>query len=1424
MMTIMIIQFIIKFIQFIIIRFRDATMGISPDKAVVSVNASELTRIIAEVAQTEGKKKEKGTQSTYHKMYPPCCWYCCVSSIYIFVIPLLLPDPKGAKRISTELPIKRMGQRHNMEGEGRERGAQDIVRVAVLHLLQPPQQQIGTQARERAFPTTEREKVKPTGEYIYIYRERERVSSCSCCCFQVCWFGFLFPLSLSIALGADPIEDLFNNLIIYHLVKYGLCQGRYGSLFCMSSFVFCCFFLGGDGVYILCVCMCVCGFVILLGSFCLLGIRCAALAPPQPFRRSLVSYGGIYFIDSYRYRIVPIVETGGDSGVLFFVIAVAVRKRHLVVVHFMFAPLGGKHAIATLLNSSLLSPGLEVYRTETLIYMYGLLLAPIMPLAWEDIKPITGVRRDGPPSPFHSLTSPQMGKEWKRETLRINLPPYLYCTTLTPLQLLRSKKSTPMPMSSLHTSSLSMRWCRVGGTGSQQRRCVGSPTPPSTFARRPPARATQVRVRGAVAVAAVAAYRVCLRCATTTAPSPPPPPPPPHQASALRTDPLPLPPYPLPAAHVQQRATLETLGCYQASWLRPRSNAVKPRATAAEGGEPQNRSPSSSSLPAEGGMPTEARGAGAGAAPSSSASILSARRGPPRSVQDWYPLLAKDLYYLPQYSDLMAAPPHQALEEYAKARPYHDILQLVAEQGQQLLSFLLEFAVASCDAPLPHVVYQDLMKVSTFSSHQLPPEEQFQLPSRLRLMLLSTAARVCLMDRHYVHQAQALFRRMEQQQSLRATDYSALVWICAAGDAIQSAFDTLVWMCSSGHRLRFCPVVFSLLMHPSVDLVAAQFGGQPHVLKGLMLQQRLAKAWADEAQYTSPLNEEQASRAPAMALEGVSSGGEKGTLRSRRPPSPVQSHHNCFAMGVHAVFVHQVLTFKHEARWEWLGLALEKEAQNATSSFYTSWRHAAGVEAGRAAAARHGDRIGGTAVHRLQPRVETSMDAVQEEEEEAGGVYAAEDLVARHRPSASPRQAVVEPAFRVADRTLRLALEVFAAEKGARCPPTTVKLLFLSLVDRGEALFGPSVGGATAATSVEVSLPSALLFLLMRTRRNEIAASTGRGAAAAPLLSFTEEEVELCTMRLRQQHAATRRRARAVRSPTAAETDGIPTPPQEEDEDEEVVGDRRYALVMPLLQGLMRSPPPAPPSCCVKEEEGKGKGKGAPSDEARGGPFRAGEISAVERHRPAGDLAAGQDAPLQCWKTLLQHCATFGREILSSPSQPPPPAAAAEQPPQLSATARAYAKVLFTELKALDSVTTAAVEQQQQQQQHPFPSEANDLAPDAVDAVGERELQVLQALEKLRREGATASQQYFTQRVLEAEQEEAQLRKALETAWWSLEEALSLWMFCLICVVGRDKLGFGCLLLLKFVCSLNAQLCVGAYAYMRLSLPISLAA
>ncbi|KPA75293.1 putative mitochondrial hypothetical protein [Leptomonas pyrrhocoris] len=231
-------------------------------------------------------------------------------------------------------------------------------------------------------------------------------------------------------------------------------------------------------------------------------------------------------------------------------------------------------------------------------------------------------------------------------------------------------------------------------------------------------------------------------------------------------------------------------------------------------------------------------------------------------------------HYLPNKDDFWRSPPYEALREIVLRTAYHDALKIIMEHDY---TFLFSDVMCNEQAPMPHVVYEDFMKVLTFCSRQRPPEEQFALPDNILRDLLCWAAYYCTLDPFYFTSASMFFRKVEQEQHLSPALHSAWVYICTAAGKIDEALAYAVYM--DQHRIDFDPAVFALMLHPSLTPGQLHLRHVPQTAKGIVLQRRLCQ--------------------------------------------DMQQHHSTTPVAVHAMFVYHVLTLRHTRKWEVLRAAAE---------------------------------------------------------------------------------------------------------------------------------------------------------------------------------------------------------------------------------------------------------------------------------------------------------------------------------------------------------------------------------------------------------------------------------------------------------------------------------------------------------------------
>lgn len=227
---------------------------------------------------------------------------------------------------------------------------------------------------------------------------------------------------------------------------------------------------------------------------------------------------------------------------------------------------------------------------------------------------------------------------------------------------------------------------------------------------------------------------------------------------------------------------------------------------------------------------------------------------------------------------LWNAPSHEAVEEIVANMAYHDIARYVMEHNW---FHLFHFMLIARDAPLPHVVYEDLMKCKTFASLQAPPEEQFALEPTILRSLLCYASHAILTDEHYFGSTESLFRTIEQQQRVGSEVLSAWTLCLVAAGKIRRALKTVMQM--ETNKMNFDPVVFALMMHPHANPTGV---GNTHVLQG-----------------------------------------GKGFLLQQRLHNRLNTAYGTATVAVHAMFTHYVLTMQHALKWDLLRHAVELDIE-----------------------------------------------------------------------------------------------------------------------------------------------------------------------------------------------------------------------------------------------------------------------------------------------------------------------------------------------------------------------------------------------------------------------------------------------------------------------------------------------------------------
>jgi hypothetical protein len=238
----------------------------------------------------------------------------------------------------------------------------------------------------------------------------------------------------------------------------------------------------------------------------------------------------------------------------------------------------------------------------------------------------------------------------------------------------------------------------------------------------------------------------------------------------------------------------------------------------------------------------------------------------------------RSLAYLPPTAEFWAKPSDEALSLIASHKKYYEILQLVAEHNWP---HLITDALLAEDAPLPHVLYEDIMKSLAFSSKQDDPMKQFALDPSLQRALLCRAAHHVLLDHAYFPRVEALFRQMELQQAASSEAYSAFIMACFAAHKVDLALTFLKAM--DGHRMPFDAVIFAMTMHPGTTITDVMRGDFADKAKGLLHQQRIAHG--------------------------------------------LRSTHGAAAIGVHAAFVLYSLTHAHARKWDVVRQAVELDIE-----------------------------------------------------------------------------------------------------------------------------------------------------------------------------------------------------------------------------------------------------------------------------------------------------------------------------------------------------------------------------------------------------------------------------------------------------------------------------------------------------------------
>lgn len=199
-----------------------------------------------------------------------------------------------------------------------------------------------------------------------------------------------------------------------------------------------------------------------------------------------------------------------------------------------------------------------------------------------------------------------------------------------------------------------------------------------------------------------------------------------------------------------------------------------------------------------------------------------------------YRAALRNAVYTATKEALWAAPMHESVSEIVPRMSYHDIARYIMENN---FFHLLPDMLVAADAPLPHVCYEDMMKCKTFSSLQNPPEEHFVIEPALLRAILCLCAHHLITDGHYFGTCEALFRTIEQQQSVSKEVLSSWVFCCAAAGNVRQAIHFAKILAEQ--RMPFDPLVFSLMMHPSTKYWVKEGRLGTESAAGFIIQQRL---------------------------------------------------------------------------------------------------------------------------------------------------------------------------------------------------------------------------------------------------------------------------------------------------------------------------------------------------------------------------------------------------------------------------------------------------------------------------------------------------------------------------------------------------------------------------------------------------------
>jgi hypothetical protein len=262
--------------------------------------------------------------------------------------------------------------------------------------------------------------------------------------------------------------------------------------------------------------------------------------------------------------------------------------------------------------------------------------------------------------------------------------------------------------------------------------------------------------------------------------------------------------------------------------------------------------------------------------------------------KDWiarlpqYYAVMRNLAYVPPAGEFWQRPKHEAFKHIANFMSYYDLLRYVNEHGYR---FFISDMLTSPDAPMPHLIYEDIMHALTFCSKQDPMEKQFHLDPTILRSLFCLCANYIIMDRDYFAKAAEFFRFVEQQQGLSSELLSSWVMCCVVAGEVDMAITYAKYM--EQQQFRFDPMVFSLLMHPHMDIADFLKSGAQAAAKGMIEQQRLSYALQHE--WAVP------------------------------------------AAVVHAMFVFYSLTLDHKAKWDTIRFAVQNRVAVSDRTAAMAW-------------------------------------------------------------------------------------------------------------------------------------------------------------------------------------------------------------------------------------------------------------------------------------------------------------------------------------------------------------------------------------------------------------------------------------------------------------------------------------------------------